>query len=339
MRALSDYYVKGMSDKKQWVNRHEHDGFLKNALAIRGSVTPIVFKKVLFMIGYSSVISYLYHLVPSISLPIGPFEYAGLMMGLILVFRLNAGYDRWWEARKIWGNVVNQSRNFAIIISNYPNTKNRNTKIKLINYIAAMPYLMKNNLRGDASIDEIRRLVDNPTLTILQQSEHKPNVLSSIIARELNLLRLSNELDSFSFLQAEEKRALILESQGACERILKTPMPFVMAVKSRRFIFSFLLVLPFALVNISHWISPLISGLVAYALFSLDQIGIELQNPFSEDRLSHLPLNDICKTIEKNSIEIQKITTNDMCKTIGKNSTEIQKMTTKDIYKTIEKIV
>ena len=295
-----------MKNKKQWVNQHEHAGFLKNAIAIRGSVTPKVFNKVLLVIAYSSFISYLYHFIPSISLPIGPFEYAGLMMGLILVFRVNAGYDRWWEARKIWGNVVNQSRNLAIIVSNYPNTKNTNWNIKLTNYIAALPYLMKNNLRGDASIDEIKRLVDTALLSILEQSEHKPNVLSSVIAHELNRIRLSNELDSFSFLQAEEKRALILDSQGACERILKTPMPFVMAIKSRRFIFLFLLALPFALVKISLLMSPVITGLVAYALFSLDQIGIELQNPFSEERLSHLPLNDICQTIEKNIIEIRR---------------------------------
>lgn len=296
-----------MNDKNQWVNRDEHPGFLKNALTINGSVTPKVIKRVFLMIGYSCLISCLYYFFPSISLPIGPFEYAGLMMGLILVFRVNAGYDRWWEARKLWGNVVNQSRNLAIIISNYTNTEQANWKIKFTNYIAALTYLMKNNLRADASLDEIKHLVDASVLSVLEQSAHKPNALSSIIAHELNRVRLSNELDPFSFLQAEEKRAQILDSQGACERILKTPMPFVMAVKSRRFIFSFLLALPFALVNISVWISPFITGIVAYALFSLDQIGLELQNPFSQQRLSHLPLNDICATIENNIIAIQKI--------------------------------
>ena len=298
-----------MIDKQKWVNQHEYVGFFKNALAIKGSVTPKVFKKVLLIIVYSSFISYLYHFIPSIALPIGPFEYAGLMMGLILVFRVNAGYDRWWEARKLWGNVVNQSRNLAIIVSNYPNTKNTDWTNRLTNYISALPYLMKNNLRGDASIDEIKHLVSHPVFSILEQSAHKPNALSSILAHELHLSRSSAGLDSFSFLQAEEKRALILDCQGACERILKTPMPFVMAVKSRRFIFLFLLALPFALVSNSVLISPVISGLVAYALFSLDQIGVELQNPFSEERLSHLPLNDICETIEKNITDIQKTTT------------------------------
>ena len=106
-----------MKHEQKWVNQHEHAGFLKNALAINGSVTPKVFKKVLLMVVYSSLISCLYYFIPFVSLPIGPFEYAGLVMGLILVFRVNAGYDRWWEARKIWGNIVNQSRNLAIIVS------------------------------------------------------------------------------------------------------------------------------------------------------------------------------------------------------------------------------
>ena len=296
-----------MNDKQKWVNRHEHVGFLKSALAIKGSVTPKVFKYVLLMVAYSSFISYLHHFIPSIALPIGPFEYAGLVMGLILVFRVNAGYDRWWEARKVWGNLVNQSRNLAIIVSNYPEPKNSDWNIRLTNYISALPYLIKNNLRGDDSIDEIKHLMDKLVLSVLEQSDHKPNTLSSLIAHELHLSRANASLDSFTFLQAEEKRALILDCQGACERILKTPMPFVMAVKARRFIFLFLLALPFALVNVSVLISPVVSGLVAYALFSLDQIGFELQNPFSEERLSHLPLNDICETIEKNIKEIQTI--------------------------------
>lgn len=296
-----------MNDKQKWVNQHEHAGFLKNALAINGSVTPKVFKKVLLMVVYSSFISCLYYFIPSVSLPIGPFEYAGLVMGLILVFRVNAGYDRWWEARKIWGNIVNQSRNLAIIVSNYSDTKDAEWKIRVTHFISALPYLIKNNLRGEESIDVIKHLVDSSILSILEQSAHKPNTLSSIIAHELHLSRSNGELDSFSFLQAEEKRALILDCQGACERILKTPMPFVMAVKSRRFIFLFLLPLPFALVNMSVLISPIITGLVAYALFSLDQIGVELQNPFSEERLSHLPLNEICQTIEKNILEIQNM--------------------------------
>ena len=125
-------------------------------------------------------------------------------MGLILVFRLNAGYDRWWEARKLWGNIVNQSRNFAIIISNYLLADDSdNEKRKIINYIAAMPFLIKNSLRSSDSVDDIKHLVEKNDLLKIIQSENKPVILSSMIAHELNKFRNQNQLDPFSFLQAE----------------------------------------------------------------------------------------------------------------------------------------
>ena len=297
-----------MSKTKPFVNQIEHDSFLQNALTLKGSVTPRVIKKVIFVFFYSCIISMINYFDPSIFLPIGPFEYAGLIMGLILVFRLNAGYDRWWEARKIWGNIVNQSRNIAIIISNYVHTNANHTKLKTINYIAAMPFLIKNSLQSNDSTDEIKHLIEKEDLLKIIGAENKPVILSSMIAYELNMFRDKNQLDSFGFLQAEEARALILDCHGACERILKTPIPFVMAVKARRFIFLFLIALPFATVSASLYITPFITALVAYALLSLDQIGLELQNPFSENSLSHLPLNDICNNIEKNVEGIRQAT-------------------------------
>jgi putative membrane protein len=297
-----------MSQNTPYVNQAEYDGFLKNALTLKGSITPRVIKKVMCVFFYSCSISFINYLDPFVFLPIGPFEYAGLIMGLILVFRLNAGYDRWWEARKLWGNIVNQSRNLAIIIANNTRTDDINAKLKVMNYITAMPFLVKNSLRSNDVIDEINHLVENVDLSNLIKSKNKPVILSSMIAQELNHFRHQNQLDPFSFLQAEQMRELTLDCHGACERILKTPIPFVMAVKSRRFIFLFLLALPFAIVSTSLYISPFITGVVAYALFSLDQIGVELQNPFSERNLSHLPLNDICISIEKNITEIRELT-------------------------------
>ncbi len=295
-----------MNIKNQSVNQLEHDSFLRNAFALKGSVTPRVIKKVIVVFFYSCLISMINYVEPSVFLPIGPFEYAGLVMGLILVFRLNAGYDRWWEARKLWGTLVNQSRNLAIIIANYVLTTESHEKLKIINYIAAMPFLVKNSLRGDDSVDDIKHLLENTELLKISPFKNKPIILSSMIAQKLIELRNENQLDPFSFLQAEEARGIILDCHGACERILNTPIPFVMAVKSKRVIFLFLIALPFATVSTSLLITPIITALVAYALLSLDQIGVELQNPFSQESLSHLPLNDICHTIENNIAEIGK---------------------------------
>ena len=288
------------------VNQYEYPGFLKSALAIHGSVTPKVLKPVLVVTLYACLISVVCSFIPRFSIPISPFEYAGLVMGLILVFRINAGYDRWWEARKLWGSVVNNSRNLTIIVAGYVRPS-QNQKIEaLVGLIAAIPYLMKNNLRGEDSIVEVEHLVDKNTYQTLADTAHKPNYISYKIAHGLSALIQSNDLNEFSFLKAEDCREIVIDCQGACERILKTPMPFVMAIKSRRFILLFLLILPFALVNYSVYVNPFVTALVAYALFSLDQIGIELQNPFSTKNLSHLPLDEISKNIEKNLFEIQK---------------------------------
>ncbi|PJD93525.1 MAG: hypothetical protein CK423_07150 [Legionella sp.] len=302
--------MKENKENKKNINQYEYPNFMECALAIHGSVTPKVVKKVLATSVYACFISLLSVFVPWLSLPISPFEYAGGVMGLILVFRVNAGYDRWWEARKLWGNVVNCSRNLAIVIINYVDPSNKSEIDKIVGLIAAMPYLMKNNLRGVTFIDEVKHLLCDDTYAQLQQWQHKPNLISSKLALMLSQMQESGKLNQFSFLKAEELRETILDCQGACERILKTPMPFVMAIKSRRFILLFLLILPIALVSYSAYINPIIVTLVGYALFSLDQIGVELQNPFAINNLSHLPLNDICNTIERNVMEIQKSKSN-----------------------------
>jgi putative membrane protein len=286
-------------------NKPEYQSFLKSALALKGSVTPKVMKKVGFVILYTVFVSYLCYLFPSAILPIGPFEYGGLIMGLILVFRINAGYDRWWEARKLWGNVVNESRNLAIILVHYTHQGTQDWKIKITNMISALPYLMKDNLREKTNLQYLSHLLDVENNQQLDQSNHRPLTLASMIAQELQIARTNYGLDSFAFLHAQEQLEQLIDAQGACERILKTPMPFVMAVKSRRFILFFLLMLPFALANVSLFLSPLVAGIVSYAIFSLDQISVELQNPFLETNLSHLALDNICNSINNNIKEIQ----------------------------------
>ncbi|MCR9191459.1 MAG: hypothetical protein NXI01_02215 [Gammaproteobacteria bacterium] len=288
------------------VNQSEHMAFFKTALALRGSVTPKVIGNVILLTIYACIITYLTYIYPALALPIGPFEYGGLVLGLILVFRVNAGHDRWWEARKLWGNIVNQSRNLTMIIVNYTHTKDKNWLLTITNHIAALPYLIKELLRGNNKNEAIKHLMNDQTYEKLLRSENLPNTMSSIIAYELQVARDEHGLDPFAFIRAEEQREQLTNAQGACERILKTPMPFVMAIKIRRFILIFLLALPFGFVGDALYIAPCISGIVAYALLSLDQIGIELQNPFAVKNLSHLPLNEICKSIEENVVEIRK---------------------------------
>lgn len=290
--------------KNRLTNQPEHAGFFSTAIKIHGSATPKVIKLVLFFMLYAILISVLGHYHSEVALPIGPFEYGGLIMGLILVFRINSGYDRWWEARKLWGNIVNQSRNFVIAICYYTKTEDKLWLEKICHYVSAMPFLIKQNLRDQTDIREVKKFFDKDIFKMLSRAASPPNILSALIAQEVQTARQFHGLDGFGFLKIDDQREQLMNAQGACERILKTPMPLVMAIKSRRFILLFLLVLPFALINVSVYLTPWVMFLVAYALLSLDQISVELQNPFSEENLSHLPLDSICQTICMNISEI-----------------------------------
>lgn len=108
-----------MKNTDKLENKNESADFLKSAFAVNGSVTPKVLKQVLVVTLYAMCISILSQFHRWISISVSPFEYAGFVMGLILVFRVNAGYDRWWEARKIWGSLVNNSRSSATLVAAY----------------------------------------------------------------------------------------------------------------------------------------------------------------------------------------------------------------------------
>jgi putative membrane protein len=136
-----------------------------------------------------------------------------------------------------------------------------------------------------------------------------PSYVALVLAGLLREAREQHGMNDFAFIQADRERALLIDHIGACERILKTPLPLVYAIKIRRFIALFLLTLPFVLLHKLHseWLTPVVTMLVAYPLISLDQIGVELQNPFSTANLSHLPLDDIAVTIERNLAGVAKV--------------------------------
>jgi putative membrane protein len=163
-------------------------------------------------------------------------------------------------------------------------------------------------LRGEQPSPEVAELVGQDNSDQIAASVHMPSFVALKLADLLREACDRHNMDRFAFLQVDRERAALIDHIGACERILKTPLPLVYAIKIRRFIALFLLTLPFALLHriASDWLVPLMTMLVAYPLVSLDQIGVELQNPFAKANLSHLPLGDISATIERNLTDLLK---------------------------------
>jgi putative membrane protein len=293
-----------MSDK--FTNREEQHYFLHGALAWHGSVTPRILLSVLVMGLYTYGLFYLdmnYYKLPRFA--VTPFEYTGVVLGLVLVFRTNAGYDRWWEARKLWGAITNQIRNLLVMTWNYGES-NQAWREEMMKWLVTFAFAHKESLRLQKDFDALEDWLSADEIVALQNAPHSPLFVSDKIAALLQQARSRQQFDPLILLQFEKQRAALIDSIGGNERILKTPMPLVYVIKTRRFLLTYLVLLPFSLIDEAQMMSPFIAALVAYPLLSLDRIGVELQNPFARKNLSHLPLDLICDGIKANALALRK---------------------------------
>jgi len=283
-------------------NKGESKSFLRTALAIKGSASLAVTRRVIFTTCFSLACSVVFHHYPQVAIPITPLEYSGAVLSLFLLLRINSGLDRWWEARKIWGSIVNQSRNLAIIGYEYSSANQALSKT-FLSWVAAFPHVMRESLRSEKELTEVKELLGEEETNRIKNSQHMPTYVGAKIAELIRVLRTKG-LDNFAFQRAERERALLIDAIGACERIRNTPIPLAIAIIVRRFILLFLLLLPLGLVDRVVWLTPLVVALASYPLFTLDEIGAEIQNPFSPRNLSHLPLKNICINIQTNVMSL-----------------------------------
>lgn len=285
-------------------------GFWREAVALQGSIIPRVLPLVLSFGVLSAVVTGVATFAEwafdrSIQLDLSPFEFAGAVLGVLLVFRTNAGYERWWEARKLWGGFVDRSRNLIVSAMVY-GPRDRGWRDRFTRLLACYPHVVRHTLRGEALSEDVVRLVGAETTEQIARAPHMPGCVALQLGE---LLREACErwgMDRFAFLQLDRERALLIDNYGGCERILNTPVPRAYSIKIRHFLMLYLLSLPLTLLHRfdSLWMIPVMTMLVAYPLLSLDELGVELENPFAQKNLSHLPLDGISATIERNVMGI-----------------------------------
>lgn len=277
--------------------------FWREVFSLRGSATPLILGRLLGFTFFAAIItavmtySGMTHVLAN-----SHYEYIGAVLALLLVLRTNAGYDRWYEARKVWGGIVNQSRNLGQIGVIYSSADHQ-WRDSYLRWVAAFSAVCRHSLRRQTSYDEIKdlvKIVGQVETERLAQCNHMPMYVVRRIAEMLKQQVETGQLDRFYFLQAEAERAKLIDHIGMCERILATPLAKAFSIKIRRFLFLYLTFLPLALVDYVGIFTPMLTLLVAYPLLSLDQIGVELQDPFSHRRLNHLPLTQISTMIKEN---------------------------------------
>lgn len=272
---------------------------------VEGSVAPYVVRRTLIFGAIALVVTFIekHPSFPNVAIPLTPYEILGAALGALLIFRTNAGYERWWEARKLWGGIVNQTRNLVIQgLAHGP--ADPDWRRQVVRWIAAFPHVARRNLRGERSLPELVPLLGADNAERLAAADHMPSAVALAIGQHFREAVETLGMDRFAFLRAEEERAKLIDHVGGCERILKTPLPIAYSIQIRQFIFVFLVALPFGILLEVDWLTPLVTMLVAFPILALDEIGVELQNPFSTDRLNHLPLDDICQQLERNLLAL-----------------------------------
>lgn len=221
----------------------------------------------------------------------------GFVISLLLVFRTNTAYDRWWEGRRQWGALVNNSRNLAVKLSAILTEKEDKIFFKkaIPNFAQTLNLHLKDEKISHELFEEYNINVSH--------KKHKPNQLIKLMSKKLFELKRQNKLTEENLLFINPELTSFLDICGACERIKNTPIPFSYSVFLKKFIFFYVMTLPFGYVfSLGYYTIPVVI-FIFYVLASLELIAEEIEDPFGNDE-NDLPTAQIAENIKKNIEEI-----------------------------------
>lgn len=254
----------------------------------RGSVIAHILPQILGFALYASAVVFLADALDLDLSQIGvaPFALVGVTLSIYLSFRNSAAYDRWWEARRLWGQLVAESR-----------TLSRVTEALMIDPTQRRRFLLCflgfcHLLRG-----RLRNLDVREQAAALSGSAQSSTEALRRMGRELAEARQSNALDPIGHRILEERLTALTVIETGCERIAGTPLPFAYTLLLHRTAYLVCLLLPFGLVTTAGWATPLFTALIAYTFFGLDRLSAELEEPFGTEA-NDLALDSLCRSCE-----------------------------------------
>jgi len=214
----------------------------------------------------------------------------GIVLGLFLVFRVNSAYDRWWEGRKLWGSLVNNTRNLSFKINAFLPAEDRENREWFANMISNIPASLRDYLRDRKKIEVLDLTPE--LIARAEKTRHVPNLLSSALYEKVQQLTQSGKLTSDQFWLLDRELKEFSDIIGACERIKNTPIPYSYAMYIKKFIFIYLITLPFGLVITEEYMTIPMVLLLAFVLLSVELIAEEIEDPFGTD-INDLPTDEL----------------------------------------------
>ena len=226
----------------------------------------------------------------------------GVPLGLLLVFRTNTSYDRFWEGRKLIGMMVNRSRDLTRQMASWLATDPASCA-ELRRLLVALVALLHQRLRKETDLSALGPLLSESERAALEPIGARSSVVATWLSQRLARHALAGKLSEQRLQQMDQNITTLIDQVGGAERIMKTPVPFAYAQHIKTFLLLFCLTVPFAMSSTLHWLTPAGAALLAFGLFGIDEIGIEIEEPFGYDP-NDLPLDLILKGVDQDTREI-----------------------------------
>ncbi len=271
-----------------------------------GSVLPVILPRLILLFCISVVIVFFDGTFFKYKIPLNPtpFTLFGIALAIFLGFRNNVSYDRFWEARKIWGALLNNTRSLArqaIALSGY--SIHSEEMATFINYLITFSYVLKHQLRLTDATDDIDKRLGKELAQRINNAKYKPIVLMKEMALWVKKAKDRGQIDSIIQGAFDDNFNNLSDIVGGCERIVSTPMPYSYQVLLHRTVYIYCFLLSFGLVDSLGWLTPFIVIFIAYTFVALDAIADEIEEPFGTQS-NDLALNMMCNTIESTLLEL-----------------------------------
>jgi len=261
---------------------------------------------ILYTVGFE-VVHHFYHAV-SINIPIAVPSILGTIISLLLAFKSNQAYDRWWEARIVWGGIVNDSRTLlrqVIIFYKDPDFSVEANEFKtgFAKRQAAWCYALAQALRGKDPVKPLTTLLTPDEMRFVKNHKHVPNAILMLHGKELKKALEQGRLSVYQQVEIDNTLTRLCDGMGKCERIKNTIFPTTYSMYIRFTLCLFIMLLPFGLTDYLGWLQIPVVATIGAACFLIEKMAIHLQDPF-ENRPTDTPMISISNNIENNLMQM-----------------------------------
>jgi ion channel-forming bestrophin family protein len=277
------------------------------AFSYRGTILPQVLGRVSEMTLWSILIVYLYYEEISLGwidlndltgLDTTIHAFLGSVLGFLIVFRMNASNNRFWEGRSHWGMIINNTRSLVrYAAARAPRAK------ELADLVAGYVLCLKQSQRNNRDIGETKIYLPSDVLRNANQFGNPPTAVAAAISNWIQSRQREGHLSALDVRHMEELLAALVNAQGGCEKIQKTPLPFVYASMIKQLIFVYIATLPIALCQEHGWWTPVFVATVAIGFFGIEEASVETEDPFDLE-LNSLDLEAFCLTIIRDTAQL-----------------------------------